>query len=267
LSFAIQLPLNACFFYLVRRNMANKQKNDITSQMPTFKSRLKFFIPSSLAIVLAAYALTRLGAINLPRHYDPFALPDLAERPNFLTSFKLKLVDSSVENCRMAFSNAGKLVKIEPTQLEKPRCMKQDTIKLASLSVAKLRSEETRCAVAARLFMWEKNIVQPAAMRHFNEPVAEILHFGSYSCRTMRRSSAMSEHATANAFDIAGFQLRSGKLVTVRQNWQGTGPTAKFLHDVRGGACDYFNLVLSPDYNADHADHLHVDMGWIRGCH
>ena len=247
--------------------MANKQKNDVASQMPTSKSRLKLFIPLSLAIVLAAYALTRLGVINLPRHYDPFALPDLAERPNFLTSFKLKLVDSSVENCRKAFFNAGKLVKIEPIQVENPRCIKRDTIKLASLSVAKLQSEETRCAVAARLFMWERNVIQPAATQYFNEPVVEIIHFGSYSCRTMRGSSAMSEHATANAFDIAGFQLRSGKRVTVRQNWQGAGPTAKFLHDARDGACDYFNLVLSPDYNADHADHLHVDMGWIRGCH
>ena len=43
-------------------------------------------------------------------------------------------------------------------------------------------------------------------------------------------------------------------------------PPAEFLREVRDGACGYFNVVLSPDYNADHHDHLHVDMGWYRTC-
>ena len=58
----------------------------------------------------------------------------------------------------------------------------------------------------------------------------------------------------------------SGKLVSLKQQWQGSQPEAEFLKKVRDGACDYFNVVLSPDYNADHHDHLHVDMGWYRTC-
>lgn len=155
---------------------------------------------------------------------------------------------------------------IEPAQIDSASCTKEDTIKLGGLSTATLRMEETRCAIAARLFMWEYNVVQPAARKYFNEPVAELLHFGSYSCRNIRGSSATSEHATANAFDISGFRLRNGKLITLKQQWRGSQSEAKFLREVRGGACDYFNLVLSPDYNADHHDHLHVDMGWYRSC-
>jgi len=39
------------------------------------------------------------------------------------------------------------------------------------------------------------------------------------------------------------------------------------LQAVRGGACGYFTTVLSPDYNAAHADHFHLDQakrlgGW-----
>jgi hypothetical protein len=40
---------------------------------------------------------------------------------------------------------------------------------------------------------------------------------------------------------------------------------------VRDGACDLFATVLSPDYNAAHRDHFHLDQaargasGW-RGC-
>lgn len=228
--------------------------------------RLRFLLALILVLLVTAYGLSRLGYFEWPREYDPLALPDLNAAPNLLTPFKLKLIDSSAENCRAAFARAGKTVAIEPERTDGAQCIKQGTIKLASLSTATLRIEETRCAIAARLFMWEYNVVQPAARKYFNEPVTEILHFGSYSCRNIRGSSATSEHATANAFDISGFRLRSGKLVTLKQQWQGSQPQAEFLRDVRDGACDYFNVVLSPDYNADHHDHLHVDMGWYRTC-
>ena len=234
--------------------------------MSLFFRRLRFLLALILVSLVTAYGLSRLGYFEWPRQYDPFVLPDLDAAPNLLTPFKLKFVDSSAENCRAAFARAGKAVAIEPARTDAAQCIKQDTIMLASLSTAILRVEETRCAIAARLFMWEHNIVQSAARKYFNEPVTEILHFGSYSCRNIRGSSATSEHATANAFDISGFRLRSGKLITLKQQWQGSQPEAKFLRAVRGGACDYFNLVLSPDYNADHHDHLHVDMGWYRSC-
>lgn len=228
--------------------------------------RLRFLLALILVLLVTAYGLSRLGYFAWPRDYDPLALPDLDAAPNLLTPFKLKRIDSSAENCRAAFARAGKAVVIEQPRVETAQCIKEDTIKLAGLSTAKLNVEETRCAIAARLFMWEHNIVQPAAQKYFNEPVSEILHFGSYSCRTIRGSPTTSEHATANAFDISGFRLRSGKRVTLKQDWQGSQPPAEFLREVRNGACDYFNVVLSPDYNADHNDHLHVDMGWYRTC-
>lgn len=234
--------------------------------MPLSFRRLRFLLALLIICLVTAYGLSRLGYFEWPRDYDPLALPDLDAAPNLLTPLKLKLVDSSAENCRAAFARAGKTVGIEPARMDTAQCIRQDTIKLAGLSTAKLRVEETRCAIAARLFMWEHNAVQPAARKYFNEPVTEILHFGSYSCRNIRGSSAPSEHAAANAFDISGFRLRSGKLISLKQQWQGSQPPAQFLREVRDGACDYFNLVLSPDYNADHHDHLHVDMGWYRGC-
>ena len=228
--------------------------------------RLRFLLALIPVLIVTAYGLSRLGYFEWPRAYDPFVLPDLDAQSNLLTPFKLKFIDSRAENCRAAFARAGKTVAIEPAQIDSAQCVKQDTIKLDGLSTAKLRVEETRCAIAARLFMWEYNVVQPAARKYFDEPVTELLHFGSYSCRNIRGSSVTSEHATANAFDISGFRLRGGKLITIKQQWHGSQSTAEFLREVRDGACDYFNLALSPDYNADHHDHLHFDMGWYRSC-
>jgi hypothetical protein len=116
--------------------------------MSLFFRRLRFLLALIFVLLVTAYSLSRLGYFEWPREYDPLALPDLDAAPNLLTPFKLKFIDSSAENCRAAFARAGKAVAIEPERTETAQCIKQDTIKLASLSAAKLNVEETRCAIA-----------------------------------------------------------------------------------------------------------------------
>ena len=55
-------------------------------------------------------------------------------------------------------------------------------------------------------------------------------------------------------------------MISVKKDWAMGGGNATFLRAVRASLCDWFNVTLSPDYNADHADHFHVDMGWYRTC-
>ena len=54
-----------------------------------------------------------------------------------------------------------------------------------------------------------RQAVQPAAMRWFGSPVAEIKQISAYSCRGMngQRRAHISEHAFGNALDIAAFTL------------------------------------------------------------
>jgi hypothetical protein len=126
------------------------------------------------------------------------------------------------------------------------------------------------CPVAAALLVLERQVVQPAAIRHLAKRVAVIDHAGSYSCRRLysRAEGGYSEHATADAIDIIGFRLTDGTVISVLRDWRSEGPKAEFLHDVRDGACRLFATSLSPDYNPAHADHLDLDqaergkMGW-----
>jgi hypothetical protein len=219
-------------------------------------------VAAAMATLLAA----RAGLIDLPRNYDPFALPDLDETPHWLTPVQLKLVDADVDNCSFALARTGLPATLQPTRGNGTSCEIERPVTVARLSQAAIRPEQTRCNIAARLYMWEKHALQPTAQRYFREPVVEILHFGSFSCRTIAGSSHMSEHASANAFDISGFRLRSGKVISVLNNWSTPSMESRFLHVARDTACDFFNLTLSPDYNAAHRDHFHVDMGWARGC-
>jgi hypothetical protein len=231
-----------------------------------FEQRIIQVTMVALVFTVAAYSLSRVGIIDWPTGYDPLALPDLNERPYFLTQTRLKLIDGDGPSCKIALSRAGLNFNPSPSKGIGTQCAIEDAIQMSRMSSAKMVTEETRCNIAARLYMWERNVVQPEALRLFGEGVAEITHFGSYNCRTIRGSHHMSEHSTGNAFDISGFRLRSGKMISVLKNWNG-GLESEFLHVVHDGLCDYFNLTLSPDYNADHKDHFHVDMGWVRGCH
>lgn len=225
---------------------------------------VRAFLGFALLAVLA-YPLSRAGVLDWPRRFDPLALPDLNQSPNFLTDWQLRLAEADPEGCATALRRAGLSVSLRPER-GSGTCVVSGAVSLARLSQAKLRPEETRCVIAARLYMWERHALQPAARRLLGQPVAEILHFGSYSCRTMRGRTSMSEHATANAFDISGFRLANGQVVSVKGDWGKATPAGKLLHEARTSLCNWFNVTLSPDYNADHADHFHVDMGWYRTC-
>jgi hypothetical protein len=121
---------------------------------------------------------------------------------------------------------------------------------------------ETTCAVSAALVRWLRIEVQPAARELLGSPVAQVEHLGSFSCRRLygQATGRWSQHATGNAIDVAAFVLEDGRRIRVLDDWRKTGVEAAFLRQARDGACSTFATVLSPDYNAAHADHLHLDQ-------
>jgi hypothetical protein len=127
------------------------------------------------------------------------------------------------------------------------------------------------CPLAAATHLWLREIVAPAAQRHFGARVTALDHFGTYACRNTygRADTQLSEHARANALDVAGFRLSNGRTVSVLRDWSGDPASRAFLREVRDGACRLYGTTLSPDYNSAHADHLHLDMaarGWGSYC-
>lgn len=120
-----------------------------------------------------------------------------------------------------------------------------------------------QCPLSIATFLWLRE-VDDLARKRFGESVVKVHHMGSYSCRRQRGngSGRWSEHAFANAWDIAGFELADGRTIRVLTGWNSKDKKEKaFLRDVRQEACRIFNVTLSPDYNAAHKDHFHVDMG------
>jgi hypothetical protein len=216
-------------------------------------------VAAAAALVLALLSQFRRSPQDLP--WTPLNLTDPI---GAFTGRKLAGLMRNAERCRALMGTAGIRYTALPPKIG-PQCGYDDAVRLepgGSRAVAFRPAVGVSCPVAAALALWEWHVVRPAALRHFGEQVVSIDHYDSFSCRRMygRGLGAWSEHASANAIDVAGFTLESGGRITVRRDWHGDANRAAFLDDVRDGACKLFSSVLSPDYNAAHADHLHLDQ-------
>ena len=124
------------------------------------------------------------------------------------------------------------------------------------------------CALAAAVSVWRRQSVEPAAREILGSDVVQIDHMGVYACRPVnnRAGARPSAHSRAAALDFAGVRLRDGRRISVQNDWNAGGPEAAFLRRIRDDACKVFGTTLSPDYNALHHDHLHLEAESGRLC-
>lgn len=225
------------------------------------------WIINLLILALITYSTLLLwGYVRRHPGDVPWLELDLADPVGAFTGRKLAALADDPARCRSLLAAAGVKFTALPGRSDGPGCGYDEAVRpLAgeALSIAyRPAGLGVRCPVAAGLALWEWHVVQPAAQHHFGSSVSSIQHFGSYSCRRLygRDAGGWSEHASANAIDIAAFRLADGRRISVVGDWDGSGPEAAFLRQVRDGACRLFATVLSPDYNEAHRDHLHLDQ-------
>lgn len=216
------------------------------------------------ALLLLALALVAFIFVRDVQRRHPERLPwtplSLAAPIGPFTAAKITRLTRDAPRCKRLLRYAGAAFTTLPP-ITGPGCGYADGVRLQPGRGARLEPAgvAVACPVAAALLVWEREIVRPAALRHFGTAVTRIEHVGSFNCRRIAGSAAMSEHATADAIDIAGFRLADGRRIRVLGDWAGPSAKSAFLRDIRDGACGVFATVLSPDYNAAHADHLHLD--------
>lgn len=123
----------------------------------------------------------------------------------------------------------------------------------------------TNCEMAGALAGWVGEVDAYAAAA-LDSSVATLTTGTSMMCRnrTGTEGGFMSEHGFANALDVVGFTLTDGRTIAVEADWPKAGlPEGRLLRQAHGAACGRFTTVLGPDANAEHEDHLHLDLG----CH
>jgi hypothetical protein len=222
-----------------------------------------------LAAAAAGAALAfRQGLV--PPFLNPLPLIDLAESRPWLADWRLAAIRYHPGVCARTL----KAPHIEAQQIEdepiEDGCGWTNAVRLAAAGGVRASFDKITCETSVALALWLEHEVQPLAQELLDQRVTAVRTLGSYACRNIRGNPAWgrsrSEHATANAADIAGFTLADGRTVGVRSHWKSEGAEGRFLREAHARACRYFRAALGPEYNAAHRDHFHLDRGPFSSC-
>jgi hypothetical protein len=147
---------------------------------------------------------------------------------------------------------------VAPGECGAPDAVLLDSLLMADGTKVTIAPPATlRCAMAAEVVQWVRDDVAPAAMK-LGAPLREIENLGSYECRGRDRvrGATLSEHGRANALDVHAFKLANGMRIVLAD------PRAPvdFRNAIRQAACARFATVLGPGSDAEHAEHVHLDL-------
>lgn len=202
--------------------------------------------PALLLLPLAV--LAACGRVDRPPNQQAIPRPSARETAQCLADLRAQ----------------GVAFRVLPDKQTGPGCGLFGTVQLVDVGVPVTGLGAMRCGEARAFSAWVRSGVAPAAYQLLGSELARVETFGTYTCRNVIGSAAnrdrRSGHAIANATDVSGFVLKDGRRITVLADWRTQDPaTRAFLEATHRSACRRFGTVLSPNYNAAHANHLHLE--------
>lgn len=213
-------------------------------------------------VALAMIGGTRWIEVRYPQ-YLPWVPLAISHELGPTTRGKLTGLEGDIAACLDTLQQAGLLVTPISMPVAVPQCEIPDPVGLVRMHYPYApASVPMSCPLAVALGLWERHVVQTAAQIHLATTVSRIHHYGTYNCRAISNSrrGTWSQHATATAIDVASFELSDGSRISVAGQYRAESPAGEFLRAVKRGSCEVFGTVLSPDYNAAHADHFHLQQ-------
>lgn len=166
--------------------------------------------------------------------------------------------------CQADLTREGVRFKSLPDRTFGNGCSAVGAVQLLDIGTPVTNLGAMTCPLALRFARWSREAMQPAAKAWLGSPVARVESFGTYSCRSVnnRPGARLSEHGRSNAVDIGAFVLADGRRIAVKTGWSDGDPDVRrFLRAIHAAGCRRFGIVLGPDADAFHRDHLHFDMG------
>ncbi|WP_341206944.1 extensin family protein, partial [uncultured Psychrosphaera sp.] len=163
-------------------------------------------------------------------------------RPQLVTGGGADCFDNLTQK-NVKFSRLG--------NMSENQCLVKDAVRIEAFPHTKLSGPVIlNCRTALATQNWFEKI-----------KAKNVAHLGTYNCRTMRGSGIASEHSFGTAIDIASINGSS-----VRLHWDEKSERGAYIRKAAQLACDYFTNSITPDHNALHYDHLHLDMGYGTTC-
>ncbi|MEE8307254.1 MAG: extensin family protein [Gammaproteobacteria bacterium] len=164
------------------------------------------------------------GQVPLPERNPARLAPPLHPSQIAVPDWTAQEIQEAMDQCSMMLADTGVVYRhIEP--LREGRCGTPAPIELSAIganpSVAVTPPAQVTCGLATSLSAWSDSILQKAARTHLDDTITGIRNVASYVCRNRYNASdkRISEHARANALDMAAFKTQSGTWITVLDLW------------------------------------------------
>lgn len=226
-----------------------------------------------LVVLLIAGGLVALAPWiqrHLPPGYDPFTPLSVDDPPTLVTRFKLRQLANDPAACLAILQQAqaqGRITFSLPGPVD-GQCPLPSPVRIRQFGAVTLSSSFlASCPLALSSAMFVTQSLIPQA-RRLGAPLTRIDHLGSYACRNVyhRPEGRLSEHATADAWDISAFRLADGRRISILNQWNAADKTQDYLRATFEQSCDFFGNALGPEYNAAHANHFHLGMRGFGVC-
>lgn len=209
----------------------------------------------------------------LPAHWAPWEPLAITHPMTPVSKWKLGQLQTQPEQCLAVLATAPEgAIDHLPLKDYTPvaGCPLTNVVRVNRTGVEFTSSFTVTCPMAVAWLMFERQELQPLAQQLFGTELRHVEHFGSFACRNIyhRDDARRSQHASANAFDVAGFRLADGTRISVLDDWDNPAAAEKsaFLKQLHARACRYFGTVLGPDYNKPHENHFHLDGSGFGFC-
>lgn len=208
--------------------------------------------------------------VFLPRHGDPgtvieSCIPEsvAVAQPVDPTNCQQQLIDLGV-----SFTPASN-PKDSPDGHPELVCDIQDPIMLTgTLHGVNFRYNTMESSVKAMFMTCPLALaLEKMALVLASNGVTDVLHLGVYNCRVVSGTTKISQHGMANAIDIRALVADTGETYVVLNDWEKntevpmTVPGEYLKWFAQTLYVDWiFNVILTPDFNAAHNDHFHIDL-------
>lgn len=202
---------------------------------------------------------SRPPAPAVPEEAWPGAAPEVLGRPA-LVPLDERFCRVRINQMGIRYTAVGAIASESGCRIDHPL-----SVETLGTSVELKPGALLNCAMTAAAAGFISEVASPLAEEMFGQPIAVISNVSAYVCRPRNGTEKLSEHAFGNALDIAAFVLKDGTTIEVREHGDDNPRADRFLDTFRERACGPFLTVLGPGSDADHADHVHLDLAQRRG--
>jgi len=205
---------------------------------------------------------------TIPPNTLPWRPVVLDSPPRWLAHWQMRQLSGDRAQCLAALHGARELdfTRLQDRRID-DRCGFTNVVRADRQPVRFAPRVTATCGLEAALY-WFQQELAPIARAQMHTDLVGIDQLGTFSCRNINGADdgRRSQHATANAIDIAGFRFSDGRRATVLHDYGKPTAEGRFLDRAHDAACRIFGTVLGPRYNRLHADHYHLDMGGFSFC-